>query len=84
MKLARVSHMRWRLVVCYLLIVPNGIETDFRKFSMCANKAADTGRKEACSIHRVASQIGKYIRTFVSKKGADLALADQPDFFKES
>ena len=50
----------------------------------CASKAADTGRKEACSINRVASQIGKYIRTFVTKKGAHLALADQPDFFKES
>jgi hypothetical protein len=32
----------------------------------------------------VTRQIGKHIRTLVSKKGADLALADQPDFFKKS
>ena len=50
---------------------------------MCASEAADTGREEACSIRRVDSQIGKRIRTFVRRKGADLALADQPDFFKE-
>jgi hypothetical protein len=32
----------------------------------------------------VTWQIDEHIRTLVSKKAADLALADQPDFFKKS
>jgi hypothetical protein len=32
----------------------------------------------------VTWQIDKRIRNFVGQKGADLALADQPDFFKKS
>jgi hypothetical protein len=52
---------------------------------MCASEAADTGREETCSINRVASQIGKtHSHLCQQKKGADLALTDQPDFFKKS